>query len=881
VISSSPSATRILHRIAANPAAPLTAVVVGPGGTGKSVVLDALASAYAGTGVELVRSSGRGAGLHERLEPGKAVLVDDAHRLDPAALERLRTFARHDDARLIVAYRPWPVSRPLSTLGAHGTRRGVTVVVGHLDRAAVATRVEQRLSCAPPDSLVDLVHEQSGGLPALVEVVTAALVESGRFQVGQPEAFRRPKGFTISMPMAQRLRHLVDVLEPEVHTLLDAMAVGATLETEVLSQLLSAQPEELARTTETARATGLLTESGELIPFVRTLLLRLAPVLEIRELQRRLAAIQLDRGGSVLQAGRLMLGTGAGGSRNATIFETAGDEALPSSPALAAELFAAAVEAGAVPARVAARRACAVALAGDLGAALRFADHAIADPNAPDRERAVAVASAALTHRGLLTHSADLIRKLPGDRPAAAVLAVPALVGVGATAEARAVLDAAEADRGAATLLDGAATMMARGMLTTITGAASPALSQLAGAARMLEPVAPSVLLPDTPEALTALVALHSGEFALAHASIRRAADGRHGGKPARARHVLLHGWEAMLRGRFETARRAVAAAQGANGLLEARDELFAAALEVALARREGDAAGLLTAWHRTRIALVHHPVDLYTLLPLGELAVAAAELREREWIATQLDDAWRLLAGLGSPGVWAVPLHWAELQAAVTSGQQPEAEHHAQALAEAASTGPYARALGAAAASWVQVEWEVIDAEGVQAAAARLHALGLRWEGARLAGRAAVRAEDRRAVTTLLACARRLFPSAAAGEPELSGSELSGSELSGSELSGAEPAEVEPVAEAEADGRARSADSRGDAVDGADVLTERDLAIGQLILDGLTYKQIGQQLFLSAKTVEHYVARIRQRLGVASRNDLFSRLRELLGATS
>jgi DNA-binding NarL/FixJ family response regulator len=58
---------------------------------------------------------------------------------------------------------------------------------------------------------------------------------------------------------------------------------------------------------------------------------------------------------------------------------------------------------------------------------------------------------------------------------------------------------------------------------------------------------------------------------------------------------------------------------------------------------------------------------------------------------------------------------------------------------------------------------------------------------------------------------------------------------------------------------------------------TERELEIGEFILAGLTYKQIGQRLYLSAKTVEHHVARMRQRLGVASRDELFGLLRAAL----
>ncbi|MCX6466182.1 MAG: helix-turn-helix transcriptional regulator, partial [Pseudonocardiales bacterium] len=60
---------------------------------------------------------------------------------------------------------------------------------------------------------------------------------------------------------------------------------------------------------------------------------------------------------------------------------------------------------------------------------------------------------------------------------------------------------------------------------------------------------------------------------------------------------------------------------------------------------------------------------------------------------------------------------------------------------------------------------------------------------------------------------------------------------------------------------------------------SERELEIGRHILDGLTYKQIGQRLYVSAKTVEHHVARMRQRLGVASRDELFGLLRTALEA--
>ncbi len=63
--------------------------------------------------------------------------------------------------------------------------------------------------------------------------------------------------------------------------------------------------------------------------------------------------------------------------------------------------------------------------------------------------------------------------------------------------------------------------------------------------------------------------------------------------------------------------------------------------------------------------------------------------------------------------------------------------------------------------------------------------------------------------------------------------------------------------------------------------LSEREREVAVLVLAGLTHKQIGERLFISAKTVEHHVARMRQRLGSGSRGELFARLRVLIGGSA
>jgi DNA-binding CsgD family transcriptional regulator len=64
-------------------------------------------------------------------------------------------------------------------------------------------------------------------------------------------------------------------------------------------------------------------------------------------------------------------------------------------------------------------------------------------------------------------------------------------------------------------------------------------------------------------------------------------------------------------------------------------------------------------------------------------------------------------------------------------------------------------------------------------------------------------------------------------------------------------------------------------------VLSDRELEVARLVLEGLTYREIGDRLFIAAKTVEHHMARMRQRLGCATRAELLANLRVLTGEES
>ncbi|MGH3428035.1 MAG: hypothetical protein ACRD3Q_12250, partial [Terriglobales bacterium] len=93
-----PTARWIFHQISASPSAPLVAAIVGPGGAGKSMLLDAVAREYSKANVTTVRGASDGDRWLDRLTGDSPVLIDDAHRLPEKMLQRLRTLTESDTA---------------------------------------------------------------------------------------------------------------------------------------------------------------------------------------------------------------------------------------------------------------------------------------------------------------------------------------------------------------------------------------------------------------------------------------------------------------------------------------------------------------------------------------------------------------------------------------------------------------------------------------------------------------------------------------------------------------------------------------------------------------------------------------------------------------
>jgi DNA-binding CsgD family transcriptional regulator len=806
------AAARHLRVVAADPRPGAHVAIVAPGGYGKTTLLHHLGATVRATGVAV-----HALPPFEDVTDG-VLLVDDAHLLDDADLGRLRELA--GQVRLVVAARPWPRSAALTELLDLAQDQLLPVPFDQHQVRALLPAGRRT------DKLVEFVHFETGGVPAFADRLIRAL---------------DPQKLEVPVAALAEFRAEFGRLDDDVLRFVLAADAGVGLHLDLLVDLLELDAAQVGDIVEAARSTGLVGTAGALLPIARRAIRALVPVERRAWMRQRLAELQLARGGQVLSLVRPLLGTGIGGAAAATAFEAAAAEALPVDPALAARLYEAAVTAGHPPLRVAARRAEALALAGDLDGALRLADEVITTETAPQRKHAAGVAAAALAHRGQLFRSAQLYRWSGTDE--AKHFATLGLLGIGDLADAS-ELRAESTSDGPPTSRSSAVTLMANAVHESVTGTPTTALSMMVRAAGMLEPVGQGVLLPDSPAALGALLALHYGELGTATSLLDRAVAAGTGGASLATRHQLLRTWITMVRGNLPAATTQLAALRSAH--LEPRDWLFAVAIELGVARRAGDTATLGRAWLQAGEALLRHPMDLFTILPLGELMVAAARLRDEARIAAHLDQARTLLAGLGEPPLWATPLWWGGLHAAVLADDQNAAEEHVEAMVRAAAKDEQFGMLAGAGRCWVELMAGKVDPDAVEDAAKGLHAAGFTWDGARLAGRAATRTADRKAMVRLLDCARMLQgkPVAARRVAELP------DDPSGVEV----PLEV--------------------------TLSERELQVAELVVSGMTYKDVGDRLFISAKTVEHHVARMRQRLGASSRSELLSQLRTLVGST-
>lgn len=446
--------------------------------------------------------------------------------------------------------------------------------------------------------------------------------------------------------------------------------------------------------------------------------------------------------------------------------------------------------------------------------------------------RAALLAAAVHARSDRLGRAGALYRHVGPDHIAGAgAWAVMASVGLGDVDGARAWRSAMGTDdptNYAAGLTD-----LANGLLASVEGPGDETLGLLARSATALASSDAATVMPDTPAALAAIVAISRGEPAAADVVLERALQSGLGGEAGRRRHLLLSAWTLMVRGRLDEAEARIAAA-GSEVDLSERDTLVLMGLRAGVARRRSDLPATTAAWREIRGHILGLSVDLYDLLPLGEMVVVAARLGDGDRVQPMLRDAMALLDRLGRPPTWTATLHWSGVQAAFLTENPAALVPHAETLVRAARVSPYAAALARAGQTWLGILRNEATTASVEEAVTALAEVGHVWDASRLAGQAATRSRDRESALQLMQLARQV-------------------EAGGS--------------------RQRVRDTAGE----SSMLTDRELDVARLVLAGQGYRAIGERLFISPKTVEHHVARMRRRLGASSRGDLLSMLREIV----
>lgn len=849
------SAELLQERVRADVSAGLVAGVLGPGGCGKTALLAAVKAEYESAGVPVVDVS---AVLDGTAAGPAAVLVDDAHVLTSDVLQRITKLVQRPGIRLVVAFRQWPRPSALTALASAIRRNGPLTVLQPLGREQILQRAVVMLGETPGPGLLDLLSEQTGGQPRVLDEVFAALRDTR--SAGLP-ANRLPPEVT------ERLRFVIDDCDSAVRALLLVIAVGAKIETGVLSSVLGLDAMQVRETVDRVRAAGFLLGDGRMIPLFRAALLGAEPVERIRDIQVSLLDVHAGLGHDVVPIARELALGGMRNPRAADVLVAAADARLLREPAVALGLYADAIAAGASASGLAVRRAEASVGVGCLDDALQLADPVLAGADSADLPRAIDVVATVMAYRGQLGRAAELYRWLGPQRiGSAAPMAALALLATGERAEADAVLSPSLL-RQPPTMLAGALALLAEGIQSSLTDSYTSSLSALSRAAALFESLGCTSMVLDSPAALTALVAVHVGEFDLAESVLRRAVGQQVGGPRALPRHELLLAWIAMLKGQYGDARALLSRALPDGSVAEPRDELLATALGVGLARRCGDAAELAQNWQAAREAILRQPIDLFVLLPLGEFVVTAARMGEPELLDTHLRQAWALLDRLGNPGVWASPLQWAAVQAHAVTRSAGAIAPLSRALDQVTLHNPYGRALAAASRAWRQVLGGTVDVQEVQQAAVSLQNFGLGYDAALLLGEAAARCQDRRATTNLLQLARGLHgPGERVSLPVQTRNVPSGD------------AAGRRAERAGAPGTVQHPPSTPRSVPA--LLSGRELEVAVLLLRNQTYREIGEKLFISPKTVEHHVARMKQRVGARRRSELFAELRVLTEGT-
>lgn len=793
--------------------APLRATVVGPAGSGKTTVLAYLRRSLLASGRAVTVA---GARADIGAVPAETVLlVDDAQLREPAMLRALVARAEDPDAAMVVAARPWPAPDDVTALLDGLEHAHPVIVLGHLTAADLR---DDRSGGGLPDSCVAGILRLTGGATWLV---------AEALSLHDIHCSGDPSHETIAESLTDVIAHRISHSPTSVRRAVESRCAG-------LPSKVPAASDDAALLA--AFSEGLLSRNGEPPPVVRAAVLATTPA---ERLLQEWADSESDDGSAAALAGLPGAAQGRRDERLAAALSRRADELLRSDPALASEVYERAIAMGADASTLSVRRALAAWGAGDIDGAARIVEFSETTPprGTADASLAVDLVASVWASRASM-ETAHLTYLAAGGGTAPPTGAVVAAIGAARPSEVGAPGGAASRSIPSTSAVAGA--LLERGLTASLTGPARDAVDDLVRASAMHTAARNAAPLPELPAVIAAVAAVSHGDLDVADVTLRSAIDGGQGGPGGRDRLILWTAWVALQRERPTDVDALLAQVGAPREGLCLRDRLVADAIAVARARRYTDSATTAAAWRVARDTVMHARFDLFTHLLLAEFVVTAARVGDDGRLARHFDDALRGLTQLGSAPLWVAHLHWAGIQRGILLNRPDDLKPHARALVAASAASVPAARMAAAGRVWTAVLAGSVDADAVEEAAAGLAEIGLAWDGARLAGHGAGRTDDRRAISQLLACARRLHPrdDVPAVEPD---------------LRGVAPARV------------------------PDALSVREREVAMLVLQGKTYVEIGESIFISPRTAEHHIARIRRRLGATSRSDLIAKLRLLI----
>ena len=792
------------------------AALVGTAGSGKSTGLQHLHDLFVEESRDAVLAHDASDDLAD-VPPEHVLLVDDLHLLSESQLTRLGERAEDPSASLIIARRPWPAHPAVRAIAGRLEQHVPPIVLGHVSRSDVLDHLDALELTMADECLAHILR----GTLGMSWLVAAAVQHHDPRDCAHDGSHAE-----LDRSLAELIMHRVDSADDDLRHAVEAVCVAAPGE---------AHPAPDASTDDwimQGYAQGLLLRNGDAAPLVRTAVREAMPARRLIDLYTRFPDALEDH--DAMRPVR--------DARVAEALVATADRMLTTQPIRAGELYDVSVECGADPHVLSVRRAHAAWSAGELDRATAYVDEVLSTASGETLSSMADVSAAMWAARAMMTQAHEVYRLVPPQGESSLANALVAALGVG---EAPASDVAAEPSLPSAVGVS--MELLRAGLRSTIDAdGTEQALPVLVRAAEMYSSAQHTGEVVELPAVIAALVALDLGRLATAQTVLDDAIARDHGGPWARTRLLLWSAWVAVQRAHPVDARELLDRALAASPTtLPTRDAFLLHAVRVAIARRYDDASGLEAAWLEARGSLLRADIDLYLLHPLTELISAAARVGDAARVEGHLARAQRIVADLGDPPIWAAHVHWAGIQQGILLNRPALLAPHAKALVAAAGRSRVAAGMAKAGRVWTDVLAGTVDADAVVSAAEGLAAIGLMWDAARLAGHGAARADDRRVSAQLLACARELHPNDGTRRPTPTTTD-----------------DVESTTQAPAE----------------EVLSEREIEVARLVVQGKTYAEIGESIFISPRTAEHHIAHIRRRLGATSRSELLARLRQLLG---